>query len=308
MTNREKANLLKDTIYQLYSKEGRSKAYISRLLEIDRKILSEEIKNWGFEECSTKKRLTPSMEKFINKNREFIKSKLDKGFPITYIAKELGVDRKKIYDTFKYDKVLEQAHEEMRNRIKTDAILKKEKLMENSKFDYDFKDLDGEIWKSILGWDTYFVSNKGRIKRYVKTYDAYHLIQLSPNKNNGRLYASLNEGDKRKSLQVSRLVGFAFLSDFYSEEKNTINHKDGNVANNNVENLEWVSQAENNLHAYQKLNRSIVNKRRYNFSKIIYKDKYEFNTVAAFAKFLGKSETQTRRYMDEPEKYDIKFV
>ena len=39
MTNSEKAELLKDTIYQLYSKEGRSKSYISRLLEIDRKIL-----------------------------------------------------------------------------------------------------------------------------------------------------------------------------------------------------------------------------------------------------------------------------
>ena len=142
----------------------------------------------------------------------------------------------------------------------------------------------------------------------MKTYDAYHLIQLCPNKDNERLYVPLKEGDKRKNLQVSRLVGFAFLSDFYSEEKNTINHKDGNVANNNVENLEWVSQAENNLHAYQKLNRSIVNKRRYNFSKIIYKDKYEFNTVVAFAKFLGKSETQTRRNMEETEKYDIKFI
>ena len=34
-----------------------------------------------------------------------------------------------------------------------------------------------------------------------------------------------------------------------SEGKEYINHKDGNPRNNNVENLEWCTIAENNLHA-----------------------------------------------------------
>lgn len=112
----------------------------------------------------------------------------------------------------------------------------------------------------------------------------------------------------RKNLQVARLVGFAFLSDSHSEEKNTINHKDGDVSNNCVENLEWVSQSVNNKHSYSELNRPVSNKRRYIFDKILYQDKYEFSTIAAFARFLNKSETQIRRYLDNPEKYDIKLI
>ena len=56
------------------------------------------------------------------------------------------------------------------------------------------------------------------------------------------------------------------------------------------------------------INRNIVRGKRYKFDRILYKDKYEFKTVAAFARFIGMSETQTRRYLDEPEKHDIKLI
>ena len=133
------------------------------------------------------------------------------------------------------------------------------------------------------------------------------LIKQHPNKNNGRLYVTLIQNKKPKNLNVSRLVAHAFVNGF-SEENNTVNHIDGNITNNTQENLEWVSQAQNNLHAYRKLNRNTVKTKRYNFQKIIYKEKYEFKTVAAFARFLGKSETQTRRYLDNPAKHQIKLI
>ena len=55
-------------------------------------------------------------------------------------------------------------------------------------------------------------------------------------------------------------------------------------------------------------NRSVVRNNKSPFKQIIYKNKYEFKTVAAFARFIGKSETQTRRYLETPSKYEIKIV
>ena len=93
----------------------------------------------------------------------------------------------------------------------------------------------------------------------------------------------------------------------YSEEKNTINHIDGNPLNNFYTNLEWVSQAENNLHAYRVLHRRVNRKRRYKFKTLLYKDKYEFKTISALARFMNKSETQVIRYIDQG-KEDIKLI
>ena len=52
---------------------------------------------------------------------------------------------------------------------------------------------------------------------------------------------------KQKTLQVHRLVGFAFIPQVHG--KDMINHKDGNPKNNNVDNLEWCNASENMLHA-----------------------------------------------------------
>ena len=46
MTQKEKINILKDTIVKLYEKEGRSIVYISELLNIDRKSLTTAINEW----------------------------------------------------------------------------------------------------------------------------------------------------------------------------------------------------------------------------------------------------------------------
>lgn len=308
INSKEKAEMLKSTIYQLYTNEGRSKSYISKLLKINRKTISDKINEWDFPKAKHKRHVNPSTQKFINKHKNLIKSRLDNDIPITKIAEELNVSRCMIQKTIiPADKVLQKAHDDYINRLENNAIENRNKAMEKSYLEYNIEDFPDEKWADILGYSGYQVSNYGRIKYYAKRYKAYHLVKPTPNKNNGRMYVKLYNGTKIKNLQVARLVGHAFV-DGYSEKNNTINHNDGNVANNKASNLTWVSQSDNNLHSYRELNRLKIRCKRYNFKKILYKNKYEFKTVAAFAKFLNKSETQTRRYLDNPKKYDIKLI
>ena len=62
MTQKEKAEMLKETISFLYEKESRGKAYISRLLQINRNVLSEMMDSWNLIKGDMK-HLPPSKEK-----------------------------------------------------------------------------------------------------------------------------------------------------------------------------------------------------------------------------------------------------
>ena len=160
--------------------------------------------------------------------------------------------------------------------------------------------MDGEIWKPIVGYENYEVSNFGRIKK------RHNIIKPILNTKHDRYYITLWANGKRKNFILSRIVAHAFC-DGYDENHNKVNHLDGNTHNNSAENLEWVSQSDNNLHSYKVL------KRKVNIGKpikyiIVYKGTYRFKTISAFSRFLNLSETQTRRWLDEPEKHEIQKV
>lgn len=308
LTSQTKAELMKNTISFLYSKEGRSISYISRLLEINRKTVSDKIKEWNLPEAEPRHHMTPSTKKFLNKNRNLIKARLDADIPITKIAEELKVSRGFLEKTIiPYDEVLKKACDDYISRKHIRAQERITEMKNRSFMEYSIVNYDDEEWKDILGYKGYMVSNYGRVKHFSKGYHAYHLIKPAPNKNNGRLYVMLHANNKKRNIQLARLVALNFVSG-HDEKHNTVNHEDGNVQNNKWTNLTWQTQSENNTHAYRKLNRKKVNFKRYKFSKIVYKDKYEFKTVSAFARFIQKSPTQTRRYLDEPERHDIKLI
>lgn len=302
-----KYEMLKDTIYQLYSKEGRTKSYISRLLNLNRKTLTQYINDiWKLPKAKPHKYMNPSTEKFLNKNKQYIKSKLDKDTPIKKIAKELGCTVSIINTVVEYDDILKKAKDDYIKRIHLNHLKSIEELKEKSYHTYDFADLDGEEWKEILGYPKYYVSNMGRFKHYSERYNSYFLLTININSITNRQYICIAN---KKTFSVPRLVAHTFI-DGFSEENNTVNHKDGDVSNNKASNLEWVSQSVNNKHAYDELNRKKVcvgvNNRKY--KHFVYKGKYEFKTVAAFARFIGKSETQARRWLDEPKKHDIMIL
>lgn len=58
----------------------------------------------------------------------------------------------------------------------------------------------------------------------------------------------------QKKYSVHRLVAAAFIPN--PENYCSVNHKDGNKSNNNVNNLEWCSVSQNNLHRFRVLKKT----------------------------------------------------
>ena len=90
----------------------------------------------------------------------------------------------------------------------------------------------------------YLISEDGRVynlktKRYLKG----HL------ENTGYISVNLNINNKKKNYALHRLVAQTFLEN--PDNLPIVNHKDGNKLNNNVENLEWVTQSQNRVHAIE---------------------------------------------------------
>lgn len=104
--------------------------------------------------------------------------------------------------------------------------------------------LPNERWNPIFSIPDIEASNLGRVRR-IQTLRVY-----TPRKsNNGYLTIGLSYQKKKLTKLIHRLVAEAFLGN--CPENYTVNHKDGNKENNNIENLEYVTHAANNLHAYK---------------------------------------------------------
>lgn len=116
-----------------------------------------------------------------------------------------------------------------------------------------------EIWKSLKGiveyGDYYEVSNLGRVRsidrRVANNSNSGRLIKgqilKQQTDKDGYLRVTLRFHGKYKGQMVHRLVALAFIDN--TENKPTVNHKDGNKKNNNVKNLEWSTHKEQINHA-----------------------------------------------------------
>ena len=113
---------------------------------------------------------------------------------------------------------------------------------------------NNEIWKPIIGFPGYEVSNFGRVKsldRVITRRDGSRqfckgvVMKQIPDKD-GYLRLALGKQGKRYSKTVHRLVAEAFISEALDNRQ--VNHIDEIKTNNRVDNLEYVTSLENNNH------------------------------------------------------------
>jgi len=95
--------------------------------------------------------------------------------------------------------------------------------------------IEGELWRPVIGFEDYHVSNFGRVKRVkAKTHNPHIMRQTL---NRGYCNVCICKDNIKYTKRVHRLVAFSFLKKVHG--KPYINHKDGDRANNLLNNLEW---------------------------------------------------------------------
>ena len=85
------------------------------------------------------------------------------------------------------------------------------------------------------------MSNLGNV------FSVYSGMQLKPFMNDRYLVVDLFAYTVRQRIAVHRMVAIAFIEN--PDNKEYVNHIDGNKLNNCVDNLEWVTASENSIHA-----------------------------------------------------------
>ena len=117
-------------------------------------------------------------------------------------------------------------------------------------------------WSPIPGFQNYNVNEEGDVKaisrNYINSFNRTCFLKERPIKPSicwGQYWCVvLRIGKKRGSQYTHRLVALAFIPNPLN--KPIVNHKNGDKLDNRVENLEWMTRSENQLHAiFKKLSR-----------------------------------------------------
>ncbi len=95
-----------------------------------------------------------------------------------------------------------------------------------------------EYFKFIDGYPHLLISSKGRVISLIQDREITPFVS-----NRGYKRVALCFDSKQKAVSVHRLVAEAFIPN--PNGYTDVDHIDGNKLNNNVDNLQWISRAEN---------------------------------------------------------------
>ena len=165
------------------------------------------------------------------------------------------------------------------------------------------------IWKDIKGYEgLYQVSNTGLVKgidRFVKPYDKsgywWRGKILSQVYNRGYYHVSLCKDGKVSQYKVAILVLSTFKGKPYRSDLHC-NHIDGNPSNNNIDNLEWTTPQENQIHKAKNL---IKNKKSKHVFITQRKDNGKWRLRGYNNMSLGQFDTEEEAYSEYLRLYNL---
>jgi len=153
--------------------------------------------------------------------------------------------------------------------------------------------METEIWKDINWYEwIYQVSNLWNIKvleKYRKNWKEIWYIQkqkIMKYSINLSWYCKLplTKNFNKKTFYIHRLVALHFIENI--KNKTDINHINWIKTDNRVENLEWVTKSENQIHRFDKLNKRNCNNKKISQFDINWNFIYTYHSLAEVDRLL----------------------
>ena len=158
-----------------------------------------------------------------------------------------------------------------------------------------------ESWKEIKDYKGYEVSNLGNVRTFNKRNSSTLYTEPKLLKQRqiithcGKKYTRVNLclNSTKKQYFVHRLVALEFIPN--PENKPQVNHKDNNPLNNELSNLEWCTNSENQIHRFK------LNGTKNNYGQYICKNRNSFRVskkgvVDRCFKNLNEAQTFAKQY------------